>query len=122
MLRLRRLLFVLALGLTLYATLTPMRGHSGGFPGLDKIVHAALFALNALFGAMSFPRRRRSSVVVGLVALGAVTELMQGYVPTRFPSLADAIANWVGVAVGILGADRIARGRAGTVSPDERSR
>ncbi len=118
MLRLWRLSFVLAVGLTLYATLTPMRGHSVGFPGLDKIVHASLFALNALCGVMSFSRRGRVPVLIGLVALGTVTEVMQAYVPTRFPSLADAIANWVGIVLGALGANRIAPGSSGAVSLD----
>ena len=109
MLKVWRALFVLALGVTLYATLTPLRGQAPGFPGLDKIVHLLLFAQNAVFGVLSFPTRGRSILLASLLVLGVVLELAQGYVPTRSSSAADALANGLGVLVGGFIAVRLTR-------------
>ncbi len=109
MVALWRTLFGIALVVTLYSTLTPMRGRPPGFPGLDKAVHVVLFAVDAGFGVLAFPKRGRMAVILGLLALGPVLELAQGYVPTRGPSIGDMIADWVGVAVGVIGAGGVGR-------------
>jgi VanZ family protein len=111
MLRVWRTLFVLSLALTLYLTLSPLRMKGPGFPGLDKIIHAVLFALNSLFGLLAF-RRRERAVLLGLVVLSPTLEFLQGYVPTRSQSFADAVANWTGIALGLVMARRAWSSRA----------
>ncbi|MBX0287343.1 VanZ family protein [Haloarcula salinisoli] len=70
---------------------------------LDKWVHAASYG--ALTGLLAWARRSREVVVVGALAAFAVgygvgIELLQGLVPSRGTSGADAVANAVGAVGG----------------------
>lgn len=85
-------------------------GGSGGLVvagvGVDKLLHVVDYA--ALSFALGYGVGRRDrptllAVFVVVVAVGGAVELLQGLVPTRAPSLADAAANAVGAALGTAG-------------------
>ena len=68
---------------------------------LDKLAHAALFALPVyFFGRLT----RRVGLVAGLFAVHAVaSELIQGtFLPNRDGSIWDALADLVGIALAVL--------------------
>jgi VanZ family protein len=78
-------------------------------PGVDKVVHVAVFLSLALTGRWAGVR----AVVLGglLVAYGAVSEVLQAVTPLeRSGSVADLLADALGVALGLgawaLGARR----------------
>jgi len=74
--------------------------------GADKLLHVVDYA--ALAFALGYARRARTpgallTAFVAAVAVGGVVELLQGPLPTRATSLADAVANTVGAALGTAG-------------------
>jgi VanZ family protein len=80
----------------------------GGFlpPSTDKLVHAGLFMILGLF--LAWGRRRTGSSVSGLLFLlmgvgyGALDEWHQSFVPGRDASVADWVADSVGVMLGLV--------------------
>ena len=80
-------------------------------PGTDKLVHGALFAALALSGRWAGIMR---GVLAGLLPLyAAVSELLQG-IPAleRDPSVGDWVADVVGIVLGLLLWELVARRRA----------
>jgi VanZ family protein len=84
-------------------------------PGVDKVVHVAVFLALAVTGRWAGVR---AAVLGGLLLVyGAVSEVLQAVTPLdRSGSLADLLADAVGIAVG-LGAwalgERSRRARSG---------
>ncbi len=77
----------------------PLSGPGGGLPGVDKIVHAAVF------GAVAFTGRRARvpllTILALLVAHAVVSEVVQGtLLPGRDGDPWDAAADVVGTALG----------------------
>lgn len=75
----------------------------------DKLVHAVVYAgFMALVTAMA-PHGRRWQWGGGaaLFLFGVVIEVMQGTIPGRTASVADALANLAGIVVGALAARRV---------------
>jgi VanZ family protein len=69
-------------------------------PGVDKLVHLALFAGLALTGRWAGIGRR--VLAAGLVVYAAVSEVVQGVTPlARTASVADWLADVVGVLLGL---------------------
>lgn len=86
-------ILVIALSLLPGPALPPM-----GFS--DKLQHAVAYALLAAAGCASFPSRFGTVVTIcGLIVLGGLLEIAQGFTPTREPSVADWTANIVGIGV-----------------------
>ncbi|WP_405216812.1 VanZ family protein [Agrococcus sp. Ld7] len=82
----------------LYAPSTP--DGTPQVPGLDKLVHAAVFLLPALFGTLADIRPLRLAVV--LVAHAVASELVQHLLlPERSGDMRDAVADIAGVALGL---------------------
>ena len=80
-------------------------------PGTDKLVHGALFAALALSGRWAGITR---GVLAGLLPLyAAASELLQG-IPAleRDPSVGDWVADVVGIVLGLLLWELVARRRA----------
>ena len=105
----RTLSHVVALGWTLGILLAcSLPGSSIPTPsmGLDKVAHFVLFAgLGvAWMAALASPLRRRAYLVLTLGTLYACfTEVYQGWLPwEREPDPFDALANVLGLAVGVL--------------------
>ena len=79
-------------------------------PGMDKLVHGALFAVLALTGRWAGVAR---GVLAGLLVLyAAVSELLQDIpVLHRDPSIGDWVADVAGVLIGLLVWSLLARRR-----------
>lgn len=77
----------------------------------DKAQHALGFAALALLGGVAYPRWREAALVAGLLTHGAVIEWAQAATGWRHGDLADWVADGVGVAVGVLIARAVRRGR-----------
>ncbi|MGY5885879.1 VanZ family protein [Modestobacter lacusdianchii] len=80
-------------------------------PGVDKVVHLALFAALSLTGRWAGVRR---GVLAGLlVVYAALSELLQSLdLLNRSTSVADWLADVVGVLLGLLLWELLARRRA----------
>jgi VanZ like family len=68
----------------------------------DKLEHGLAFGVVAFTGAAAFPAR--SSLLrlgFGLPCLGALFEILQIFVPGREAAVGDALANTIGVAIGL---------------------
>lgn len=95
--------------LILALTLMPLpEGDGPGlFPGADKLVHFALFALYGLAAQADAAARGRlrvgatAAAAVGLF-MAAGTELAQAFIPGRGADLADFAADAAGLAFGLL--------------------
>ena len=64
----------------------------------DKLEHFAAYAVLGLVGFLAFFRNARQ-VLFSLMIYGATLEVLQGFVPGRQPSVADALANASGVVL-----------------------
>ena len=92
-------------------SLVPLGGGDSGSlavagVGVDKLLHVVDYAALSFALGYAVGRRDRTTllaVFVAAVAVGGAVELLQGVVPTRHPSLADAAANVVGAALGTAG-------------------
>ncbi len=71
--------------------------------GLDKITHAALFAVQAALWAWALAERDRRAwpALMGSVGFGALTELQQHFIPSRAMELGDFLANAAGTVIGL---------------------
>jgi VanZ family protein len=99
--QLRWLLFLVALAVQLVALYAPRTPSEGSGWGLDKVVHAGLFAVVVWTG------RRAGLPPVWLVLLcalhGPVSELVQAhFLPHRDGTVGDALADLTGTAIGAL--------------------
>lgn len=71
--------------------------------GFDKIVHAGLFAVQAMLGAWALDESRRAAwpALVGAIAFGALTEVQQQLMPSRAMELGDLLADAAGAFIGL---------------------
>lgn len=71
----------------------------------DKLVHAGLFGTLGFLAACAWlTAGERRAMAFALLLVGVATELLQGLVPGRGPSVADWIADALGVVLGMVGA------------------
>ncbi len=72
------------------------------FIGLDKLVHATLFGVQAALIARAMPgdRRRLWLAVIAAMVFGAITEFEQHFIPSRSMELDDFFADSVGAFIG----------------------
>jgi VanZ family protein len=119
-----RVLFFVALALTLVALLLPApevlalkKWVAAWLPGglwvarenvtdwahADKLVHAGMFAvLGGLATSAWREPRWRVRWWWALLALGVLTEVLQAWVPGRSPSGADVLADALGLGLGVV--------------------
>ena len=91
----------------LYASTVP--GPQDGPPGLDKVGHLVALAVPACLAALLGARW----VLVALLLHALVSEPLQSQLaPLREPELLDALADLVGIAVGVAVARALGRGSA----------
>lgn len=99
-------LLVLALVAQVSGLYSPDVPGPEGVPGLDKVGHLLIFAAPA---ALAWALGVRWLVVL-LVAHAVVAEpVQQVFVPGRVAEVADAVANLVGIGLGVLGARAVGR-------------
>lgn len=74
------------------------------FEGIDKVEHVlGYFVLSALGTALFVRMPTRARIAAGLVAMGIGLEIAQGQLTaTRTPDVIDAVANTVGVLLGLV--------------------
>ena len=87
----------------------PSTGGGPDVPGIDKIVHLALFALLAATARWRFGGVGTLLAVCGYAVLSEVAQLL---LPTRSGDVLDVLADLAGVAVGWVAAGRLFGGRA----------
>ncbi len=69
----------------------------------DKLHHFLAYGCLAVSGGLGFVGwRRMIAVGIGLVILGGSLEVAQAAVPGRFASVDDALANAIGVMIGLV--------------------
>lgn len=77
----------------------------------DKLVHATLFACMGFLAVRGWTQRRQLlGVLLGVLWLAPQTEWLQAYIPGRGASLADVLADVLGLAVGVAWALLLRRG------------
>jgi hypothetical protein len=92
--------FAAAIVGSLVVLFMPASGVPVGPPGVDKLVHAALFA--ALAGTGRWAGSEARQLAVGLAVYAAGSELVQGFTPlNRSASLTDWMADSVGILLGL---------------------
>ena len=121
MIQMARLWFVLALLVTLVSLLTPGEqvlaakvwvaswlpfaselNAANISHNSDKLVHGFLFACMGFWAVRGWTQRRQLAwVLLGVLWLAPQTEWLQAHIPGRGASLADAVADVLGLAVGV---------------------
>ena len=92
--------FAVAVVVSLVVLFTPASGVPTALDGVDKLVHAALFA--ALAGTGRWAGIGAGRLAVALTVYAAGSEVIQGIAPlARSGSLADWSADAVGVLLGL---------------------
>ena len=132
--RTAKLLFVLALLFTLVSLLTPGEqvlafkvwvaswlpfaaqiDAADMSQNADKLVHATLFACMGYLALTGWTLRSHLAwVLLGVLWLAPQTEWLQAYIPGRGASWADALADVLGLALGVGTAPRQAQCRRAT--------
>lgn len=94
----------------LIATLIPGKAiPEVGFFQIDKVVHFFIFGVLMFLSCFALkktneytgkPFRFIRVALIYSLALGVIIEFIQQYVPGRGPSVADVVANSIGVALG----------------------
>lgn len=92
-----RLVLILALLVITWLTLTPSPGALTQSIN-DKLAHTLAFLVLAFLSHGSWPDQNFDwRFIVPLMAYGLLLELLQHFIPNRFFSLLDLIADWGGV-------------------------
>ncbi|OZE33347.1 MULTISPECIES: VanZ family protein [unclassified Rhodococcus (in: high G+C Gram-positive bacteria)] len=85
---------------------TPASGVPSGFQHSDKIIHFLLFAVLAYTSRLA--GIGWAGTAAWVLGFAAISEVLQAILPLgRSGSLADALADAAGVAVGLLAASRV---------------
>jgi VanZ family protein len=93
-------LFLCAVAAIFWAALQPALAPSGENQ-MDKLAHVAAFGFMASLGWVACSRLgSRAVVLLGLVCLGVAIEVAQGFVPGRYSSRMDILANLLGIGAG----------------------
>ena len=95
-----RLLAATFLGLVALLSLVPSPPELPGALGWDKLQHTVAYGFLAWWFLQAWEGRRALAWCALLVAVGGLVELLQGLTSLRQPSLLDALANALGVALG----------------------
>jgi VanZ family protein len=74
----------------------------------DKFKHILAFASLA-FGLVYFWRLSHLQALVLLLCYGVLIEVVQSFIPGRYPSVLDVLADSLGIALGIAGALMVER-------------
>lgn len=108
--------FVIALALSGLVLFTPGAQVPDAPFGVDKLVHAGVFALLAFTGRTARIPERALALALAAYALGS--EIAQQVLPIdRDFALGDLAADLVGIVIGLWLADRLSRRRRDRRSP-----
>ena len=102
-----KLLFWFILALLLYLTLTPTPPKPISFNQIDKLYHFSAFAGFTFVFTIAFRQIKSGYILLLSIILGIVIEVIQYYIPNRGFSIADMIADLIGVLAGFWLARKI---------------
>jgi VanZ family protein len=102
-----KLLFWFILALLLYLTLTPTPPKPISFNQIDKLYHFSAFAGFTFVFTIAFRQIKSGYILLLSIILGIVIEVIQHYIPNRGFSIADMIADLIGVLAGFWLARKI---------------
>ncbi len=97
-----KVLFVLSIGFLLFSTLVPMKIQQVPIIHIDKIFHFLVFAGVAFLSMNAFISINRWLLGSLLSGLGLAIEIIQYFIPGRSFSLADWLADSLGVLLVLL--------------------
>ncbi|WP_415973573.1 VanZ family protein [Rhodococcus sp. 077-4] len=110
-----RIPLAVTFGVALIVLFTPASGVPSGFEHSDKIIHGVLFAALAYTSRLAGIDWKRTALWV--LGFAAVSEYLQAVLPLgRSGSVADALADAAGIAVGLVAATRLLPHRVGNAS------
>lgn len=93
--------WIVAVGFVTTLSLLPSFAPPGDY-GLDKLLHAAGYAILALLPHAAFEKRHVAlAAAFAMIPLGCAIEVAQGFVPGRYGDVWDALANSSGVFAGV---------------------
>jgi hypothetical protein len=103
-----RCLWIAMMALVIFGSLAPAGSAPiqalGAFSINDKVMHFGSYIPLGLLPLLT-ERRKRAFLAVGLMAaLGVALEFGQMFSEGRSPELLDAVADFAGLAIGVLGA------------------
>lgn len=96
------LLLAILLAAVLPSILLPSRFYINAWFGLDKWLHALVFAFLAVWFAGQYQRESYWRIALGLAAFGLLIELLQSTITYRSAEWYDFIADLVGIALGLV--------------------
>lgn len=74
----------------------------------DKLQHLSVYAVVAVLAGAGFPHARsRWHAALSLVVIGCMLEIGQAFVPGRTSDVFDAVANTLGIGLGLTAATTI---------------
>ncbi|HSD40565.1 MAG TPA: VanZ family protein [Burkholderiales bacterium] len=79
---------------------------------LDKVAHLTYFLVLAMLMTIADAGHRPLLVAVALIAVGVADEWHQAYVTGRDSSVADLVADCIGIAIGMITTRRFLPARA----------
>jgi len=91
----------------LISTSLPGQAVPPGPPGIDKAVHFGAYAVlgvlgvHAAAGMRTAPVRTIVMVLLTTAAFAAIDEWHQGFIPGRYPDVADWVADVAGATIGV---------------------
>ena len=96
-----RIVFWLNAALLLYLTLMPSVNYRISIDNIDKVFHFIGFGAFALFLGMAYQGLQLWKIVLISSCLGILVELIQSQIPYRSFSLADMLADWLGILIAV---------------------
>ena len=68
----------------------------------DKIGHALAYSALMANALLAFPSKDKKHLGILLLLMGSLIEILQGFIPGRFSSFYDLLANSLGIMIGWL--------------------
>lgn len=97
-----KIIFALLFLFSVVLFFAPIHSSAGGGFGLDKIVHAAIFAALVYTALRAFPRQKLITVVL-LCLYAYMVEYIQGkFLPLRHFDWMDITSDIVGLGIGLV--------------------
>ena len=97
-----RTVWYLSLAGVVSLSLMPGSEQPSDVPGLDKIIHGLAYAWLSLLPQLGFTGGRKAAgCSVAMIGLGVALEMGQYFIPGRFFSGLDILANTLGVGLGM---------------------
>ena len=97
-----RTVWFLSLAVTVSLSLIPGSEQPPDVPGLDKIIHGLAYAWLSLLPQLGFTGGRKAAgFSLAMLGLGVALEVGQYFIPGRFFSGFDILANTLGVGLGM---------------------